>query len=59
MKKKIIDIVFSTKVFTIVIATVFLYIGKLSENAWMETVLIIGGLRTASQIMDKHIESKK
>lgn len=50
---------FSTKVFILMSATLFLVIGKISESTWMETVLIVGGLRTAAQVMGQHIESKK
>jgi len=59
MKKKLVDLFLSLKFFIFAAATFSLYFGKVSETIWMETVLIVGGLRTAAQVMSQHIESKK
>lgn len=58
IKTKILEYLFSTKVFILATATAFLYMDKVSESTWMETVLIIGGLRTASQVVMKHLDNK-
>lgn len=58
LKDKIIDLFFSSKMLVLVLATVFLLVGKIGEVTWMEIALVITGLRTASQVMFKHIESK-
>lgn len=40
----------STKTYIIIASTVFFYIGKLSEGTWQETMLIVAGLRAATDV---------
>lgn len=40
----------SVKFYILIISTVFLYIGKLSENLWQETVLVVAGLRAVNEV---------
>lgn len=40
----------SVKFLIFVTASVFFYIGKLSEGAWQETVLVIAGLRAVNEV---------
>jgi hypothetical protein len=58
MKDKALELVFSTKFLILIVVTIFLLVGKVSESTWMETVLIVAGLRTASQVLDKHTAMK-
>lgn len=47
---KALDNLVSVKCFVLVTATAFLLTGKISENTWQETVLVIGGLRCVTDI---------
>lgn len=40
----------SVKFYILIISTIFLYIGKLSENLWQETVLVVAGLRAVNEV---------
>jgi len=59
MKDKLINMFLSVKTFIFLTATAFLWAGKITETTWMETVLVVGGLRAFSEVALSHIESKK
>lgn len=40
----------SVKFYVLVTTTIFFYIGKLSENVWQETILVVAGLRAVNEV---------
>ena len=42
-----------------VVVTVLLFLGKVDQTAWMEVIFAMAGLRTAQQVITKHIEKKR
>lgn len=48
--EKTVENLSSVKVYILIMASVFLAVGKIDGREWVETVLIIGGFRMATDI---------